>query len=110
MYELDEMNSRQPDMSLLLASRPSPEGPNKLFEGFEGRSRLVRDCRLPRAKDYGVSDDRQLGRLGGLPREPDGSDIPRRWRVHAPEEDQYLEEHQFLPGFRILISRSFEGI
>src|SRR5262249_39122823 len=108
--ELDAMNSRQPDMSLLLASRPSQEGRNKLFEGFEGRSRLVRDWRLPRAKDHEVSDDRQLGRLGGLPRETDGCAIPRRWRVRAPVEDEYLEEHQFLPGFRILISRSFEGI
>jgi len=113
MYSLKPSEARMPDVSLLLAHRLPPPDTSKLFEGAPELAVEVVSSETAAELEGKVTLYLETGSRSVWVAFPQHRTI---WRHPAGgaaqhlKEGDYLEEPELLPGFRVPVSRFFEGI
>ncbi len=112
-YALRPSDTRMPDVSLLLAHRLPPPNPAKLFQGAPELAVEVVSSETAAQLESKVTLYLETGARAVWVAFPEQHTI---WRhrsdgtVQRLKEGDYLEEPDLLPGFRVPVSRFFEGI
>ena len=113
MYKLKANEGRQPDVSFLLARHLPPGDPNKLFEGSPNLAVEIVSSETAAFLERKITLYLETGSQAVWVAYPQHRTL---WTHHGDgisrllKEDQYLEEPELLPGFRVLVSQFFEGI
>jgi Uma2 family endonuclease len=113
MYAIRTNEGRQPDVSFLLSRRLTPGDPAKPFEGSPDLAVEVVSSETADFLERKISLYLETGSHAVWVAYPRHRTL---WTHHGDgiakvlKEDQYLEEPELLPGFRILVSQFFEGI
>ena len=112
-YALRPSDARMPDVSLLLAHRLPPPNPAKLFQGAPELAVEVVSSETAAQLESKVTLYLETGARAVWVAFPEQHTI---WQhrsdgtVHRLKDGDYLEEPDLLPGFRVPVSRFFEGI
>jgi Uma2 family endonuclease len=113
MYKLKANEGRQPDVSFLLARHLPPGDPSKLFEGSPNLAVEIVSSETAAFLERKITLYLETGSQAVWVAYPQHRTL---WTHHGDgisrllKEDQYLEEPELLPGFRVLVSQFFEGI
>jgi Uma2 family endonuclease len=113
MYKIRSSEARVPDVSFQLARTLTPGDPDKLFEGSPDLAIEVVSSETAEFLERKITLYLETGSQAVWVAYPKHRTL---WTHHADgisrllKEDQYLEEPQLLPGFRVLVSDFFEGI
>ena len=112
MYRIKASEGRQPDVSFQLA-RTLTGDPDKLFDGSPDLAVEVVSSETADFLERKIALYLETGSRAVWVAYPKRRTL---WTYHADgisrllKEDQYLEEPDLLPGFRVLVSNFFEGI
>jgi Uma2 family endonuclease len=113
MYEIRASEGRTPDVSFLLAHRLTTGDLNKLFEGSPELAVEVVSSETAEFLERKITLYLETGSQAVWVAYPKHRTL---WTHHADgisrvlKENQYLEEPQLLPGFRVLVADFFEEI